>query len=345
LAPRLGNEILADHGKTKQEVINVNGTLTASSRVDRNRMQLREIMSTRVVTIGPEEAASEAWTRLRRGRIRHLVVMDAKRLVGVLSERDLGGRAGAAARKGRRVQDTMTPHVASATPETTVREAADLMRKRLIGSLPVLDGDRLVGIVTATDVFDALGSAAIKTLSRAERQLLRAPSSSKRLGGQPVPDRRSGAKGMPNEHWAAMGNKKRVPFADRIPRALKRKVERMDASRIPANIRLAGINLDHDDRAYIRQTLGKKLGKYAAFIERVSVRVEDVNGPRGGVDRVCRIKVVLSGLPSIVVQSQAASLNVAIDGALAGAERAVRRGVQRKRRKPTGRGGERTSAG
>lgn len=54
----------------------------------------------------------------------------------------------------------MSPHVAIAEPETTVREAADLMRERLVGSLPVMDGDRLVGIVTATEVFEALGREA-----------------------------------------------------------------------------------------------------------------------------------------------------------------------------------------
>jgi CBS domain-containing protein len=154
----------------KQGWIDVNGTRSAPSRV-----------STRVVTIGPKEAASEAWTRMRRRRIRHLVVMEGTRLVGVLSERDLGGRAGADMRTGRRVQDLMTAPVESAEPETTVLQAATLMRKRLIGSLPVLDGNRLVGIVTATDVFDALGSVAADTMSRAERQLLRAATAHSQL--------------------------------------------------------------------------------------------------------------------------------------------------------------------
>jgi CBS domain-containing protein len=303
--------------------------------------QIREIMSTRVVTIGAKEAASEAWTRMRRRRIRHLVVMEGGRLVGVLSERDLGGRAGADVRKRRRVRDLMTPHVASAAPETTVQEAAELMRKRLIGSLPVLDGDRLVGIVTATDVFDALGSAATGMMSRAERQMLRAPSSSKRLGGQPAISRRSRAqRKTPRKPPPATDNKKEAPFAARVPRALKRQAGRTDAPLVPANIRVAGVNLDRDDRAYIRQTLGMKLGKYATSIERVSVRVKDVNGPRGGIDQLCRIKAVLSGLPSVVFQSQAASLNDAINGALTGAERAVRRSVERRRMEPLKRGGD-----
>jgi CBS domain-containing protein len=220
----------------------------------------------------------------------------------------------------------MTPHVVSAEPATTVQQAADLTRERLIGSLPVVTGDRLVGIVTATDVFDALGSAASRTMSRAERQLLRTPSISKRLGGQPVVSRRSRPPDKtPRERRRAAGNKQRVPFADRLPRPLKREAGRTNAAQIPANIRMVGVDLNHDDRAYIRKSLGIKLGKYAGPIERVSVRVKDVNGPRGGVDQVCRIKMVLTGLPSVVFQSQAASLKDAINGALTGVERAVRR--------------------
>jgi ribosome-associated translation inhibitor RaiA len=271
---------------------------------------------------------------MRRRRIRHLVVMEGPRLVGVLSERDLGGRAGANIRNRRRVQDLMTAQVVSAEPETPIQQAAELMRKRLIGSLPVLDGDRLVGIVTATDVFDALGSAATGTMSRAERQLLRAPSSSKRLGGQPVISRRSCARDKTlRESPRAAGNQKRVPFAKSLPRGLKREAGRTEAFQVPANIRVVGVELNQDDRAYIRQRLGMKLGKYAPSIERVTVRVKDVNGPRGGVDQLCRIKVVLSGLPSVVFQSRAASLHDAINGALTGVERAVRRRLQRRRSK------------
>jgi ribosome-associated translation inhibitor RaiA len=89
--------------------------------------------------------------------------------------------------------------------------------------------------------------------------------------------------------------------------------------------------VDDETRAYIRKRLGVKLGKYATSIERVTVRVRDVNGPRGGVDQKCRIKVVLSGLPSVVYEAKAASFKTAINGALAGVERAVRRSVRRSR--------------
>ena len=298
-------------------------------------MQLREIMNERVVTIEPTEAASTAWTRMRRRGIRHLVVMDDRRPVGVLSERDLGGRTGARTRRGRRVQDLMTPRVVSVEPETTVRRAAELMRERLIGSLPVVEGDQLVGLVTATDVFEALDHEDTGPLSGAEREMLRAPTSSKRLGGRPVVRSRSRGRGeMARQRARASQHEKREPFADRVARPLKREAGTTTAPEVPANIRVAGVELDEDDRTYIRRRLGMKLGKFATSIERVTVRVRDVNGPRGGVDQACRIKVVLSGLPSVVVDHRAASLKAAISGALAGVERSVRRSLQRRRMKP-----------
>ena len=88
---------------------------------------------------------------------------------------------------------------------------------------------------------------------------------------------------------------KREPLPAQVPRPVKRTAGRTAARLTPANIRVDGVRLDEQDRAYIRRRLGEKLGKYASSIERVTVRVRDVNGPRGGIDLLCRIKVVLSG--------------------------------------------------
>ena len=101
-----------------------------------------------------------------------------------------------------------------------------------------------------------------------------------------------------------------------------------------AQVRVLGVELGERERSYLRRRLGRKLGKFATSIERVSVRVDDVNGPRGGIDQSCRIYVVLIGLPPVVIERRDASLEAAIDGALTGAERAVRRRVQRRRMKP-----------
>ena len=103
---------------------------------------------------------------------------------------------------------------------------------------------------------------------------------------------------------------------------------------IPAHIRVDGLRLDEGDREYIRRRLGEKLGRHAKSVERVTVRLRDVNGPRGGVDAQCRIKVVLNGLPSVVVEQRATAFRPALTEALADAERTVRRALQRRRMRP-----------
>ncbi len=126
----------------------------------------------------------------------------------------------------------------------------------------------------------------------------------------------------------------RAPLPAWMPRPVKRASGRTETSRTPAHVRVIGVDLDEDDRALVRRKLGMKLGKFATSIERVTIRVTDVNGPRGGVDQVCSVKVVLSGLPSIAIERRNVSLHAAIDAALRAAEQAVRRALTRRRMKP-----------
>ncbi len=297
-------------------------------------MRLRELMSTRVVTIDSAEAASAAWSGMRQHRIRHLVVTENGRIAGVISDRDLGGQRGAELRKGRTVADLMTRRVVSVASNMTLRQAANLMRGRLIGSLPVVDDDRLVGIVTATDVLDELGRGATRPAVRGKRRPLRAPPPTRRQAGASAAVRRpSSARKVGRARPRKPDSRKRAPFSRRVPKASKR-AGSTDAPQIAVHIRATQGDLASNDRDYIRRKLGTRLGKFRNSIERVSVRTEDVNGPRGGVDQVCRIKVVLRGLPSVVFESRNASLNAAVDAALSGVERTVRRTLQRRRMKP-----------
>ena len=126
----------------------------------------------------------------------------------------------------------------------------------------------------------------------------------------------------------------RAPLPAWLPRPVKRESGRTNTLRTPAHVRVIGVELDDANRALIRRKLGMKLGKFDTSIERVSVRVTDTNGPRGGVDQVCSVKVVLSGLPSVVIERRHAALHAAIDLALRATERAVRRSVRRRRMKP-----------
>jgi ribosomal subunit interface protein len=296
-------------------------------------MRLADIMTPRVVTIKASEPASAAWTRMRRRGIRHLVVTDMGAVAGVVSERDLGGRSGAAQRRGRTVGSMMTRSVVTVSPDVTVRDAAELMRSKLIGSLPVMEGEELAGIVTATDVFDALQAGDGSTrLSSTERDLLRSPASSKRLGGSPVA--RQPGESTARKSPRPENRTKREAMAPQLPRATKRTAGRTEAPLVPVNIRAADVDVDDDTRSYIRRKLGQKLGRFATSIERVSVRLRDVNGPRGGVDHLCQVKVVLSGLPSVVVEEGRETMGAAIDAAVSGVTRSVSRALRRRQEKP-----------
>ena len=136
-------------------------------------MRLEDVMTRRVETITEDRAAEEAWDRMRARRIHHLVVVRGGRVVGILSERDLGGRAGAAVRPGRTVADLMTPHAVIADPRAPVRRAANLLRGRSIGCLPVVEGERLLGIVTLTDLLRLIGRGVERPIERTQRRPVR----------------------------------------------------------------------------------------------------------------------------------------------------------------------------
>lgn len=120
-------------------------------------MRIADIMSEHVITIDALDTAESAFDVMKERVIHHLAVTERGRLVGVISERDLGGPRGTAVRRDRRVLDLMSRHVAMISPRTTVREAANKMRNQNIGSLLVVNGEKLCGIVTVSDLLDLLG--------------------------------------------------------------------------------------------------------------------------------------------------------------------------------------------
>jgi hypothetical protein len=113
---------------------------------------------------------------------------------------------------------------------------------------------------------------------------------------------------------------------------------RTTVAKTPLAIRTSGMRIDDETRLRVRSRLGAKLGKFAERITRVVVRFIDENGPRGGIDTVCRVKVVISGLDDFVVfESRASDAAEAAALAAVGVERAVRRTLDRAA------GGRRTS--
>ena len=120
-------------------------------------------MTKGVATLERNDTLTTADEVMRLGRIRHMPVIDGEgQLVGVVSQRDLfrgallrslgyGSRVEDRVLEALSVKDAMTTDVATASPNMPLREAAQLMMKRKIGCLVVLEDGEPIGILTEGD--------------------------------------------------------------------------------------------------------------------------------------------------------------------------------------------------
>jgi CBS domain-containing protein len=124
---------------------------------------VREIMTTNPYTLEANDVLDLADDLMSMSRIRHIPILDGTELVGVVSQRDLFYSAlvkalGVKQREQKdlmktiRVREVMSQPVITIWKGTSVKEAARLMAENKIGCLPVVEGTRLVGLVTETDI-------------------------------------------------------------------------------------------------------------------------------------------------------------------------------------------------
>ena len=129
-------------------------------------MKVGECMSRDLVTVSPKEGVTVAEHLMRAKRIRHLPVVSDGTLVGIVSDRDIRRVLPSPATslethevhyllEKLQVAAVMTREVITVTSETPIESAADLLLLHKIGALPVLDGTRLVGIISEADVLQA----------------------------------------------------------------------------------------------------------------------------------------------------------------------------------------------
>jgi CBS domain-containing protein len=126
-------------------------------------------MSSEVVSLEQHESLSIADRVMNLGRIRHMPVVSEGRLVGLISQRDLLHNALTDAlgesREGNmkvldsiKVSDCMFKNLKTCAPDSSLADAAALMLKHKFGCLPVVEGDKLVGILTESDFVAAFAS-------------------------------------------------------------------------------------------------------------------------------------------------------------------------------------------
>jgi CBS domain-containing protein len=135
-------------------------------------MQVSQILTRDVETIRPDTTVKEAAQRMRSMDVGSLPVCDGRRLLGMVTDRDITIRITAEGRDAANtpVQEAMTPDVAFVFEDQDVQEAAKLMRERQIRRLPVVNRDKhLVGILALGDIAttgdDRLSGDALEQIS------------------------------------------------------------------------------------------------------------------------------------------------------------------------------------
>ena len=127
----------------------------------------RDLMTAKPITVDPETPMLEAGQRMLRERIRHLVVVDDGRVVGIVTDRDVRLNLPSPATslsvwemnyllQQVTVGGVMTTSVIVVDPDRPIAEAARIMMDHKIGALPVVEEGRLVGIVTESDFVRAM---------------------------------------------------------------------------------------------------------------------------------------------------------------------------------------------
>jgi len=116
-------------------------------------MLIRRWMTKNPVTIETGDTLAEARRRMDKGGFRRLPVMEHDQLVGIITERDLRQHVGDL--EHTRVKTAMASQVVRVAPEMLLDQAANLFVKHKVGGLPVMDGAKLVGIITTIDMLRA----------------------------------------------------------------------------------------------------------------------------------------------------------------------------------------------
>jgi acetoin utilization protein AcuB len=133
-------------------------------------MEVVQWMTKSVLTVKPQESLRHARERLAKYRINQLPVVIDDKLVGIVTDRDVRDAYPSSLRlfhgkdidefgDSHTVEEVMTYNVVTVTPNTSIREAARLLRQQRFGALPVVEDGMLVGIITRSDLLDAMLAA------------------------------------------------------------------------------------------------------------------------------------------------------------------------------------------
>ncbi len=123
-------------------------------------MRVSEIMTKAAVIDKPDDTLVEAARKMWHQQTGSLLVLDGEDLVGIITERDiLKAVSSGISLDQTRISEAMTKDLVTVGPRTSLREAAKIMADRWIRHLPVLDGGKLVGVISQRDLAGVLAGA------------------------------------------------------------------------------------------------------------------------------------------------------------------------------------------
>jgi len=111
-------------------------------------------MSAHPYTIAPDEPLTTACARMQRHKVRSLPVAEGDKLLGIVTDRDV--RTHLKYLESTTARQAMATAPLTVTPDTSIWDAARILRERKIGALPVIRDDRLAGIISTSDLLEAL---------------------------------------------------------------------------------------------------------------------------------------------------------------------------------------------
>ncbi|OYQ39090.1 histidine kinase [Rhodoferax sp. TH121] len=119
-------------------------------------LELLEKQGGAVWSLSPDDSVYQALEMLAECNVGALMVLQADKLVGIFSERDYTRKIALAglSSKDTNVRDIMTSQVLTVTPKTSTDDCMALMSQKKIRHLPVVDGSKVVGMVSIRDLMD-----------------------------------------------------------------------------------------------------------------------------------------------------------------------------------------------
>lgn len=134
----------------------------------KHRIPITQIMSKDIITLTLKDDLTAAETLFKKHKIRHIPVVKGSQIIGMLSYNDLlrisfvdavdddADTVDTTVYNMFTIEQVMSKNVVAVSPETTIREAAEILTKNEFHALPVCMGTLLVGIVTTTDLIKYL---------------------------------------------------------------------------------------------------------------------------------------------------------------------------------------------